>query len=311
MTGQSTCILLAVYDGMPFLPEQLASFAAQTHRAWRLLASVDSGADGSEAALAAFAQAHPAQQVQIVEGPKQGFAPNFLSLLRRAPDVPFIALSDQDDVWYPDHLARGIAALSAISETVPALYCARTEIVDRDLNSGGLSPRFGATPAFRNALVQSIGGGNTMMLNAAARVLVAEAATEAAEAGEIVAHDWWLYQIISGCGGVVIRDEEPALKYRQHGGNLIGANKSLTSRISRVFAVMGGRFRRWNRVNMAALARSEHRFTPEAREVLRQYRRAQRLGVFARLAALRRSGVYRQGRAGTVALYLTCALGRL
>jgi glycosyltransferase involved in cell wall biosynthesis len=305
MAGQDVGILLAVYNGMPFLPAQLASFAAQTHGDWVVLASVDSGGDGSDAVLADFAQTHP---LRSVKGPGRGFAANFLSLLRRAPETTYTALSDQDDVWYPERLARGITALSAVSETVPALYSARTEIVDADLRSLGPSPRFGTAPDFRNALVQSIGGGNTMMLNAAGRRLVALAA---AEAGPIVAHDWWLYQIIAGCGGVVIRDEAPVLKYRQHGGNLIGANMSLTQRFARVFAVMGGRFAAWNRVNMAALARSEHRFTPEARTVLAQYRAAQHLGLPARLAALRKSGVYRQGRAGTLALYLACAMGRI
>lgn len=305
MTGQDVCILLAVYNGMPFLPAQLASFAEQSHKDWSVLASVDSASDWSDRALAEFAAVHPLRRM---EGPGQGFAANFLSLLQHAPDTGFTALSDQDDVWYPERLARAVTALSAVSETVPALYCARTEIVDRDLRSLGPSPRFGSPPGFRNALVQSIGGGNTMMLNAAARRLIAKAA---GEAGEIVAHDWWLYQIITGCGGVVIRDEAPVLKYRQHGGNLIGANMSLTQRFSRIFAVMGGRFRAWNRVNMAALARSEHRFTPEARVVLQHYRDAQRLGLPARLAALRASGVYRQGRAGTVALYLACLMGRI
>jgi len=55
-----------------------------------------------------------------VAGPKRGAAANFLSLLRRAPErTPeghWLAFSDQDDVWLPDKLSRGIAALEALED---------------------------------------------------------------------------------------------------------------------------------------------------------------------------------------------------
>jgi hypothetical protein len=35
-------------------------------------------------------------------------------------------------------------------------------------------------------------------------------------------HDWWCYLVIS-CFGNVIFDDNPLIKYRQHGGNVIGA----------------------------------------------------------------------------------------
>lgn len=311
----SVCILLATYQGAAFLDAQLASFEAQKGVEWALLVSDDSPQvdDGTGALLEVFRAKHTLGKVQIVQGPRQGYAPNFLSLLQSVPaDAPFAALSDQDDVWFGDKLLRAVAALQEVPQDVPALYCARTMIADAALKPLGVSPSFGRAPAFENALVQSIGGGNTMMLNRAALDLIKQAAAEVVEGpGEISVHDWWLYQVISGAGGRVLRDEEPVLYYRQHGGNAIGANRSFAARAGRLLAVMGGRLQRWNQINMAALTVSEHRFTPAARTCLAQYRAAQSGGLRARLAALKTSGVWRQGRVDTAALYLACLLGRL
>ncbi len=303
------CILLALYQGEAHLRDQLDSYVAQSHANWSLLVSDDGSSDASGAILSAFQARHPGRAITLRRGPCRGFARNFLSLLQAAPSgVPYVALSDQDDVWFPDKLTRAVDRLAAVPADCPALYCAATLICDEALTPLGPSPAFPRHPDFRNALVQSIGGGNTMVLNRAALDL---AAVAAAEASDPVAHDWWLYQLITGCGGQILRDPVPALHYRQHGGNLFGANLSTRTSLSRVLALLGGRFRRWNDVGLAALAGSAHRFTPSARAAMRHYAAARTGPVWRRLRALRASGVYRQSRLGMAALYIACALGRL
>ena len=308
-------ILMGVHQGRAFLADQLDSFLAQSVRDWALFVSDDSPApdDGSGQILRVFQATNSARDITLRPGPRAGFAANYLTLLRDAPrDVPYAALSDQDDVWQPDKLRRAIAALEAVPDDVPALYCARTMVVAENLAEIGISPAFGRAPAFENALVQSIGGGNTMVLNRAAQDLVADLADEVLRGpGTVVAHDWWLYQVITGCGGRVLRDGAPVLLYRQHGGNVIGANRSLGARLARASALMGGRLQRWNRINMAALAPAAKRFTPAAQATIAQYRVAQSGPFGRRLAALRASGVWRQGWVDTGALYLACLLRRL
>jgi glycosyltransferase involved in cell wall biosynthesis len=305
------CILLALYNGARHLPEQLQSYLGQTRGDWCLLASDDGSADHGPDMLRDFGARAGEDRVWLIEGPRKGhFAQNFLHLLRSAPDdVPFVALSDQDDVWLPDKAARAVSALTPVPQDVPALYCARTIICDDDLQVIGRSSLFSRPPSFRNALVQSIGGGNTMVLNRAALELAQAASVEA---GEIVAHDWWLYQIVTGAGGEVIYDPRPALKYRQHAHNQIGSNLSYRAKLQRLAMILNGRFRAWNAVNVAALERSAHRFTPEAQRRFAYFARAHRSrNPVTRLWALSRSGVYRQGRTGTMALYLSCLLRRM
>jgi glycosyltransferase involved in cell wall biosynthesis len=303
------CILLALYNGAAHLRVQLDSYAAQTRQDWSLLVSDDGSADAGPAILAQFAADHPGHAVTCLQGPGRGFVRNFFFMLTCvAADMPYAALSDQDDQWLPEKLDRAVQALQAVPPGVPALYCARTVICDAALKTLGVSSAFRQPPAFQNALVQSIGGGNTMVLNRAALDLVRAAVDEAQDA---IAHDWWLYQIITACNGRVINDPVPMLHYRQHGGNAIGANMSARARMSRILFILDGRFRGWNRVNLAALHRSRARFTPAAQTALDFYTAARQGPLLRRLRNLHASGVYRQSRRGTVALYLACIFRRL
>lgn len=300
-------ILMGLFDGARFLRAQLDSIAAQAGVAWRLLASDDGSTDATRAILARFAADHPERRIGLIEGPGRGPAPNFLRLIRAAePDSALAALSDQDDVWLPGKLARAVAALAAVPDDLPAIHCGRTILCDARLRPIGLSPLFRLPPSFRNALVQNIAGGNTMVMNRAALRLAQAAAVEA---GEVVMHDWWLYQIVTGAGGLVLYDPEPMVLYRQHGSNVIGANASVAARLRRARMVAGGLLRRWNETNVAALTASAHRLTPENRALLAAFAEAKRAPLRARLAGLARLGLYRQTRGGRLGYWAAAAAG--
>lgn len=298
-------ILMAVYNGGAVLREQLDSFAAQDHARWRLLASDDGSSDNSRAVLAAFAA--EGHDVTVLDGPGQGGTANFLSLVARAEeDGGWLAFSDQDDVWMPDRLSRGIAALEGLDG--PALYCSRTWITGPDLKGRRLSPARPRGASFRNALVQNVVAGNTILLNAQAARL-ARAAVH--EARRVVVHDWWLYQLVTGAGGAVVHDDRPTLYYRQHVANQIGANDTWPARIRRIRQLLRGDFRAWNAVNIAALSASAHRLTPENRARLDAFADLHAAGPLRRLAALRRLRLYRQSWPAQAALWLAALLGRM
>ncbi len=302
-------ILLALHNGAAALKAQLDSYVTQTGADWSLLVSDDGSVDSGPEMVRAFARAHPDRDVSMIDGPVAGFAQNFLHLLRAAgPDVPYVALSDQDDVWLPGKLERALTALADVPEDVPALYGARTWVCDETLGNRHLSPLFTRPPGFANALVQCIAGGNTMVLNRAA-LDVAQAASR--EVGQIVSHDWWLYQIISGVGGQVMYDPEPALLYRQHEANLIGANSHPRARMVRGLHILNGRYREWTDINIAALRASRHRLTAPCQELLDGISAARSHAAHRRLAEFRRAGLYRQSAGETTGLYVAAALGRV
>lgn len=300
---------MATYNGAECLGEQLESLAAQSHVNWQLLTSDDGSTDNSSAILTQFAQT---RNVVQLEGPGQGPALNFLSLVRRAgahlPQNSWLAFCDQDDVWLSDRLSRGLAALQAGGMAQPALYCSRTWIVDSDLQNRHLSSPRPRPPAFLNALAQNIAAGNTILLNpAAARLLMAAAQ----EVEKIVMHDWWAYLLVTGAGGCIVHDDTPTLLYRQHGANEVGANTSWRAKGRRLVRVLKGDFRRWNDKNIAALQNSSHRLTPLHRAELDAFTLLRTQPALGRLRGILRLGLYRQSAAGTLALWVAACLGRL
>ncbi|MDZ4134919.1 MAG: glycosyltransferase, partial [Paracoccaceae bacterium] len=120
-------ILMGLFNAGPLLAPQLESLRRQSHTAWRLIVSDDGSHDAGPALVQAFAQHQPDHDIALIKGPGQGFARNFVHLIRAAgPQVPYAAFSDQDDVWLPQKLARAVAALAELRADRPALYCART-----------------------------------------------------------------------------------------------------------------------------------------------------------------------------------------
>lgn len=309
--GQVVHILMGVYNGADFLPEQLASFVEQTHCRWHLIASDDGSRDESRDVLAAFEsdlakQSASTRSMEIIRGPENGGAANFLHLIRHLArsgrQANWVAFSDQDDVWFPTKLERAIERLARVGSDQPALYCGRSLVTREDLTAPRLSVPRPRPPSFRNALVQNIAAGNTILLNPAATRLVCAAAPYV---DAVVVHDWWLYQLVTGAGGQVIHDNEPGLFYRQHEANQIGVNDGLRARLKRLNQVLGGEFRTWNRINGAALSATSDWLTPENRALLRDFNRLRDLSLFSRLQLLRQMGLYRQTRASTLALWLT------
>lgn len=302
-------VLLGQLNGARFLEAQLSSIAAQTGCHPNLIVSDDGSSDHGPMLVKAFSTRHPDIGVTRIDGPQRGFAQNFLYLLRSVgPDAPYVALCDQDDYWLPGRLARALRMLEAVPPGMPALYGSRTLVCNADLTPRKPSPLHARPPSFCNALVQSIAGGNTMVLNRAALDLAQAASLEAKK---VVSHDWWLYQIITGAGGRVIYDREPGVLYRQHAHNMIGANNSIRGGLIRLGAVLAGRFAHWNALNIETLTASSHRFTPENRAILQDFARMRTAPLPRRLWLMRRLRLHRQTRKGDLALWLAAMLRRI
>jgi hypothetical protein len=306
--AEPVTILMAVHNGAATLPAQLDSFATQSHVNWSLIAGDDASGDDSADLIRAFGRRAKGHDVAVVPGPRQGSAMNFLSLLRRVPATTgFVAFSDQDDVWFPDRLERGIAALRRVPVDCPALYCSRTVITDADLRPLRLSALRPRPPGFRNALAQNIAAGNTILLNAAAVTLLQRAA---ARTEATVAHDWWTYQVVTGAGGRVLHDDAPTLLYRQHGTNQIGANDGARAQIQRIGMILSGVYRNWTDVNLRTLTALEDLLTEENRALIGCLAALRERRLLGRVSELRAAALYRQTRLTTAALYAAALVNR-
>ncbi len=298
---QPVTILLATHNGAAHLRAQLDSIAAQDHRDWRMIASDDGSVDRTPEILAAFARAHPGR-VQLLSGPGQGAAANFLSMVAQAPEGP-AAFCDQDDVWLPEKLSRALAVMGDAG--APVLYGCRTERITADGAPLGLSPRWSRPPSFGNALVQNIIGGHSAVMNAQALRLLREASRGA----RVPFHDWWAYQVITGCGGRVIADPVAMLRYRQHDANLLGASHRPAARLRRLSMMMSGAFAPWFAQTEAALNRIRPMLVPSAAADLDRFSQVRRLRGPAAARAVLRGGFHRQRRVETLALALAAAQG--
>jgi glycosyltransferase involved in cell wall biosynthesis len=300
-------ILLATRNGADFLQQQLESYRAQTYANWELLVSDDGSTDETVAIINAFAQT-VAQRVVLLHGPQLGFWQNFVSLVRsNEAEGDFIAYSDQDDIWFAEKLANAVAWLKTQPIERPALYFARTALVDTNGAPAGFSSLFKRAPTFQNALVQSIGGGNTMVFNHAGRQVLRATPVDSA----LVSHDWWTYQLITGVGGVAHYDSWPCLKYRQHEKNLVGSNVGWRARIARFMAFAKGRLITWNDVNLKVLDSVKSQLAPESIVTLERYAKARHASFPAGLWLMWTSGVHRQSRIETLGLFAAVIFGKL
>lgn len=300
-------ILLCTYNGSRFLGEQLESFVRQTHKNWVIYASDDGSNDDTLVVLNNYQQVLGKDRLILLSGPRQGFARNFLSLIKnRSIIADYFAFSDQDDIWFEDKLERSIAK-AAIPQSTPALYCSRTRLISADKQVQGYSPLFSAAPEFANALVQSIAGANTMLINTQARELLAKTPDDAV----IVAHDWLTYLLVTGCGGKVFYDPQPTLDYRQHSENLIGANNGLRDRLVRLAKMCTGRFSEWSTHNLLILRSFRPRLTPQSQQTMERFEQARQSSFFTRLYLMKKSGIYRQTLPGNISLFIAACFNRI
>ncbi|WP_234679586.1 glycosyltransferase family 2 protein [Bradyrhizobium monzae] len=306
--GPKIIILMATYNGSEHIEEQLQSLASQTYANWELIVSDDGSEDRTREIVQLFAQAI-SQKVTIIKGPQQGFWKNFLGLVSEAGQAQgdLFAYCDQDDVWLPEKLERATNWFEKAGQERPALYFARTQLIDEAGSPIGFSALFSRQTSFQNALVQNIGGGNTMVMNRPARALLAQTPKTVI----LIAHDWWTYQLVTAAGGSAFYDPLPSVRYRQHSQNLIGSNRGIRPRLTRTMAFGSGRWRGWNDVSLTALGSIRGLFTPSALATLDDFSLARRSKLADRIKLLWRSGVYRQNVTETIVMYVGALFGRI
>lgn len=228
-------ICLATFNGARFLQAQLDSIAAQTHRGWKLYVRDDGSNDGTGECVAAFAARHPDRVVVIRDGlGRLGPLANFARLMEIVPE-PYVAFSDQDDVWRPARLARSLSRLRALEARVPAGTPAMVHADRRLIDARGaeIAPSYwrsrgldAARFDFGSCLSFCLAAGSTMLVN---RPLL-DLAVPVPPAARM--HDCWV-ELLAHAFGVVDAIDEIALDHRRHGKNASGPGTDNDSRRAR------------------------------------------------------------------------------
>ncbi|HWD13301.1 MAG TPA: glycosyltransferase family 2 protein [Pseudochrobactrum sp.] len=308
MSNLKVTILLATYNGATFLEEQLTSFLEQTWSNIDLLVSDDGSTDETLTVLQKWQKNWSKGSFKLIQGPGTGYADNFRHLILSLNDNDgFVAFSDQDDIWHTNKLEKAIKHLSHLDDNKQAMYGSRSRLVDREAKPIGYSPLFTKNPSFENALVQSIAGGNTIMLNPAAFNLV----RESAQRTRFFSHDWWCYQLISGSDGTVIYDPVPCIDYRQHENNIFGRNNSIHSIKRRLSALLNGDFSKWIDVNLESLEKCKDLLLVRNVNLANEFKKSRKANFINRLLFLFRNDIKRQTRVPNIILYVTALIGKL
>ena len=107
-TGNSALrisVAMCTYNGALHLPEQLKSFLQQQRPPDEIVICDDGSSDGTIELLESFSRAAPFAVRLHRNSENLGFSRNFLQAIALCTG-DIIALSDQDDVWYPYKLLR-------------------------------------------------------------------------------------------------------------------------------------------------------------------------------------------------------------
>ncbi len=234
-------VLLATFDGERWLAEQLASLFAQAGVLVSVVASDDSSTDGTVAVLEAAAER---QCLRVLPRSATRFGNahrNFMRLIRETAldDVEYFALSDQDDIWLPDKLARAVEVLrasgaDAYGANVTAFWPdGRRKVLVKSQSQR----RF-------DHLFESAGPGCTFVLRRSAFIELQRWVGDRFEALQAIkVHDWLIYAHARERGWRWIIDDASVMLYRQHERNEAGANTGWRGALPRLRNVREGRFR--------------------------------------------------------------------
>jgi rhamnosyltransferase len=287
-------VLLAAFNGIAFLPSQLASILTQRGVSVHVVLSIDRSNDDTEAWAIQLSQQDTRVSVLSTGLVFGSAAPNFFRLLRDAniANFEYVAFADQDDLWHPDKLShaceqlRNTGATGYSSNVIAFWPNGREHLIDK------AQPQ---TPW--DFLFESAGPGCTFVM---VQPLVAALQTWVRQQGQLLEavdfHDWLIYAWARSRGERWLIDAQPRMRYRQHDSNQLGANAGFRPLLRRARHVASG----WWLSQAALIARllelQNHPFVAP-------WRQGQRLGLL--LLALR-AGQCRRRRRDQLLFMLSC-----
>jgi len=228
-------VLLAAYNGMKWVDEQVKSIFSQDSVSVYLFVSVDLSTDGTYEWFKKLEKENKHVTVLQYGTRFGGAAKNFYRLIKDVDfkNYDYVAFADQDDIWALDKLSHGIrqmelASAEAYSASVIAFWeDGREKLLDKSQSQKEF-----------DYLLEAAGPGCTYIFTNKAASLIKTYLKSYPELNEFVLHDWLSYAILRHNQYVWFIDSEPKMRYRQHGANQVGANSSFSGVLYRVKYVL-------------------------------------------------------------------------
>jgi glycosyltransferase involved in cell wall biosynthesis len=226
MTSNSKVeILMAVFNGAAYLPEQINSLLNQTYTNWNLIIRDNHSTDNTVSLVKEYINAFPKKIALIESGKNIGACQNFAKLLENST-ASYIMFCDADDVWLSDKIEATLNKTKEMEkeygEKTPILVHTDLKVVDKNLKILSdsfwkyqkLDPKKGRT--LNRLIVGNTITGCTLMINRNLRDLSVPIPTQA------IMHDWWI-ALVAAAFGKISYINQPTILYRQHGKNDTGA----------------------------------------------------------------------------------------
>jgi len=223
-------IVMATYNGMPYIREQLQSILWQDYPQFRLLIHDDGSTDGTVEEIRKVAERYPDKVFFIEDGITFKDAKKNFEHLLKMTDADYIFLADQDDVWLPSKVSAMVSSLRDMEllngKEFPVLVYSGYFTVNAR-NSPIFFDRYKDVQTWYSNIsleMLFVGGrvpGCAMAFNRA----LLQIALPMPE--EMKWHDYWLTLVACSCGKLFHVPLTTTL-YRIHGRNTIGVKEKLT-----------------------------------------------------------------------------------
>lgn len=205
-------VVMSTYNGARYIEEQIESILGQEDVDLELYVRDDGSTDGTLELLRRYEQAG---SLHLLDGGNLGVVGSFFAGMAAVPaSIPYVALSDQDDVWYPRKLRRALDRLEGGDAAVPRLYCSEYRFCDENMEPMETSRLNRIGVGFPTLLYETKVSGNTVVMNRALVDLALEAGPQ-----DVYCHDWWLGLIAASLGELVF-DDYVSLDYRRIAGSV-------------------------------------------------------------------------------------------
>lgn len=235
-------VLLATYNGAPWLEEQVASILAQQDVDVSILIGDDLSKDGTCSLVLEKWGDDPRVRLQAWDRSSGSAGANFRQLYRFADAGGFdlVALADQDDVWAPNKLAT---AARAMERSGAAGYSCSVTSFWPDGRERVMTQRAAINGA--DFLFEGAGQGCSFVVSAALFIQVQAFCRLHVDAVESLHyHDWLIYLLCRSWDLQWYFDAQPHMRYRQHAGNEIGSRGGLAAITKRLELVRNGWYRK-------------------------------------------------------------------